>query len=194
VTTSGPHDDSPSGLSDQDRSTLLRLARQALVDYLRNRTLPDCRSKAPALLEHRPTFVTLRRHDTGELRGCRGECVARQPLIESVAHMAIASATEDPRFPPVTVDEIPRLHIEISALTPLEPIRPEDVEVGRHGLMIVRGPVSGLLLPQVAQSYNWDRVKYLDAVCWKAGLPRDAWRGGDVELYAFEAEVWKEDD
>jgi len=186
-------DSSPSPtLTDEDKQALLHLARQTLIDYLGNGTLPDLRTDSLALLEPRATFVTLRRKDTDELRGCRGEVVARQPLIASVAHTAASSATEDPRFAPVTAAEVPHLHIEISALTPMQPILPDEVVIGRHGLMIQQGPYAGLLLPQVPTAYGWDREEYLEALCHKAGLPGSAWHEPGVELLAFEAEVWGE--
>jgi AmmeMemoRadiSam system protein A len=186
-------DDSPHPtLTDEDKLVLLRLARQTLIDYLGSGALPDVRTDSAALLQPRATFVTLRSQDTDELRGCRGEVIASQPLIESVAHTAISSATEDPRFMPVTVDEIPFLHIEISALTPMTPIFPEEIIIGRHGLMIQKGPYAGLLLPQVPTTHGWDREEYLDALCHKAGMPAGAWREPGVELLAFEAEVWEE--
>lgn len=181
-------------LTDEDKAALLRLARQTLVDYLGKGTVPDLGTDSRALLELRATFVTLRRKETDELRGCRGEVVAHKSLIESVAHTAISSATEDPRFMPVTAEEIPHLHIEISALTPMTPILPEEVVIGRHGLMIKKGPYAGLLLPQVPITYGWGREQYLKALCQKAGLPSSAWREPGVELVAFEAEVWGEDD
>jgi AmmeMemoRadiSam system protein A len=181
-------------LSDADKLTLLRTARQTLEDHLDDGRAPNCETDNPALLEHRATFVTLRQHETGDLRGCRGETVARQPLIESVAHMAIASATDDPRFPPVALGEVPSLHIEISALTPLAPIEAEDVEVGRHGLLISRDQHSGLLLPQVPVDHGWNKDEFLDWVCRKAGLPDGAWRSTDADLYGFECEIWEEDE
>jgi len=104
----------------------------------------------------------------------------------------IASATDDPRFPPVAMGEVAALHIEISALTPLESITPEEVEVGRHGLLISRGEYSGLLLPQVPVDHGWDREQFLDWVCRKAGLPDGTWRSSDAELRGFECEVWHE--
>jgi AmmeMemoRadiSam system protein A len=137
-------------LSAEDKQTLLHLVRQTLNEYLSSGEMPpEFKTDSPALLQPRATFVTLRVRETGELRGCRGEVIARQPLVESVMNMVIASATDDPRFPPVTADEVPNLHLEISALTPMKPIKPEEVVVGRHGLMIVKGYSSGLLLPQV---------------------------------------------
>jgi AmmeMemoRadiSam system protein A len=108
--------------------------------------------------------------------------------------MAVAAGTQDPRFTPVSVAELKALTFEISALTPMTPIRPDEVEVGRHGLMISRGHFSGLLLPQVPVEQRWDRETYLRGLCAKAGLPSDAWRDDDVELRSFEAEVWGEED
>lgn len=106
--------------------------------------------------------------------------------------MAVASAVDDPRFEPVRWHEVPGLHIEISALTPPRPIRPEDVVAGRHGLTVMAGHAAGLLLPQVPGAYGWNREQFLQAVCEKAGLSQDAWRRAWVRLEAFEAEVWGE--
>jgi AmmeMemoRadiSam system protein A len=184
---------SPS-LSTEDKRELLTLARRTREDYLARDAAPKYRGESRALLERRATFVTLRRTDTGKLRGCRGEYVARRSLAESVITMTIAAATDDPRFPPVTADEVPDIGIEISALTPLRPIRPDEVVVGRHGLLIVKGGNAGLLLPQVPVSYGWDRDRFLEALCRKAWLPADAWTSDDAELYGFETETWGEDE
>jgi AmmeMemoRadiSam system protein A len=108
--------------------------------------------------------------------------------------MTIASAVDDPRFAPVTRAEVPGLHIEISALTPPAPIRPEQVVVGRHGLIISAGRTAGLLLPQVPREYGWNQEQFLRALCEKAGLPGNAWRVPGVRLEAFEAEVWAEEE
>ena len=182
------------GISAQDKETLLRLARQTLNDYLGTGKTPEIETPSPGLLAPRATFVTLRVRETGELRGCRGEILARQPLVESVTNMAIASATDDPRFHPVTIDEVPELHIEISALTPMRPIKPEDVVVGKHGLMIVKGHNSGLLLPQVPVEQGWNKEEYLRGLCHKAWLRDNDWKAKDAQLYAFEAEVWGEEE
>lgn len=179
-------------LSLDDKRFLLALARETLTAYLGGQALSDYSVTSPALLAPRASFVTLRRRDSGDLRGCRGERTARRPLVESVFHMTIASAVDDPRFEPVRRSEVPGLHIEISALTPSQPIRPEDVVVGRHGLIIVAGRSAGLLLPQVAVAYGWNREQFLRAVCEKAGLSPDAWRRAWVRLEGFEAEVWGE--
>lgn len=187
------HGESAPQLSAEDKRTLLRIARRSLIDYLGGGRLPVCPTDSPAFLVPRAVFVTLRHRETGKLRGCRGESVARQPLVESVADMAIAAATDDPRFPPVTLDEVSDLQIEISMLSPMRPIRPDDVVVGRHGLMIVRGRHRGLLLPQVPEAHGWDREAFLRWTCRKAGLPETDWQLDDTQLYAFECAVWEEE-
>ncbi len=176
-------------LSDDAKRLLLRLARQTLIEHLdRGDSDPPC-SEIPALNEPRATFVTLRRRDTGELRGCRGETRARRPLIESVARQVIASATDDPRFVPVACEEVASLQIRISVLTPMRRLRPDDVVLGRHGLLLMRGRRSGLLLPQVPAYYGMTEPKeFLDALCRKAGLPRGSWSEPDAVLLGFEAE------
>jgi AmmeMemoRadiSam system protein A len=183
--------DAPA-LTQDDKQALLQLARQTLNDYLSKGKQPDFKPASPGLTEQRAAFVTLRVRETGELRGCIGEVIAREPLWECVRNMAVAAATEDPRFMPVTADQVPGLHIEISALTPMKPIQPKEVVVGRHGLMIVRGSSRGLLLPQVPVEQGWDREEFLRGLCHKAWLPENAWKAKDAQLYAFEAEVWGE--
>ena len=118
--------------------------------------------------------------------------MARRALVDSIANMAVASAIDDPRFEPVSAAEVPDLHIGISALTPLFELDPADVVVGRHGLLITSGKMSGLLLPQVATERGWDREEFLAHTCLKARLPEDAWQAADAQLYGFEAEVWEE--
>ena len=181
-------------LTGEDKRTLLRLARQALHEYLDAGELTILDTDSPALLERRAAFVTLWSRASGELRGCRGEAYPRVALIDAVVQMAIAAATDDPLFPNVTADEVPDLRIEINVLTPMEPIRPEEVVVGRHGLRIVSGASTGLLLPDVPTRYDWDREEFLRWVCKKAGLAPDALQGGDVQLYGFESESWGEEE
>lgn len=178
-------------LTEEERRRLLGIARGALEAHLRGE-----RASRPAkdggLGEPRGAFVTLRRRQDGELRGCIGTMEPERPLAEAVARMAVAAATQDGRFDPVTSGELPSLRIEISALGPLQRIRPEDVEVGRHGLLISLGPRRGVLLPQVPVEHGWDRETFLDHTCWKAGLPEDAWRRAEAELLAFTADVFDE--
>jgi AmmeMemoRadiSam system protein A len=141
------------------------------------------------LLEKCGAFVTL--HKSGSLRGCIGYAEPAKPLFRTVRQCALAAALHDPRFEPVVPDELPDLHIEISVLSPLQVIAPEQIEVGRHGLIVSLGPRRGLLLPQVASGWKWDRIRFLEEACVKAGLPRDAWnRGAKVE--AFTAQVFAE--
>lgn len=181
-------------LTPEDKETLLRVARQTLTEYLSNGARPALSAQSPRLQAPRATFVTLRVRSTGELRGCRGEIVARMPLIESVQNNAIYSAVDDWRFERVKASEVPNLHIEISVLTPMRPIQPQDVQVGRHGLMIVVGNHSGLLLPQVPVEQGWDRETFLRGLCHKAWLPDYAWQDKDAQLLAFEAIVFGEEE
>jgi hypothetical protein len=114
--------------------------------------------------------------------------------VDTVAEMAVAAATRDGRFAPVTAHELDSLTLEISVLTPLQPIRPDEVEVGRHGLLLRCGERRGVLLPQVALEHGWDRVSFLAHTCEKAGLPAEAWKGAGVELFGFGATVFGEGD
>jgi len=177
---------------EPERAALLVLARTAVERALAGRPAPEIVPALAALKEPHAAFVTIRRLGTGRLRGCRGECPARSPLPECVRRVAVSVALDDPRFPPVTRDELPILRFEISALTPPEPIRPEDVVVGRHGLLLSGEAAVGLLLPQVPVEQGWNREAFLDGLCVKAGLPVGSWRRPDLTLSAFEAEVWSE--
>jgi AmmeMemoRadiSam system protein A len=182
-------------ISTQEKLFALHLARRALYEYLGRGVLPEYRTELPGLLQLRGTFVTLLRRDDGRLRGCRGEPQARRPLIESALRQAIAAATDDPRFPAVTEEEVPGLSIHISALTPPRPIRPEEVVLGRHGLIILKGRRSGLLLPEVRDLFGLrDRWEFLEALCRKARLAEGAWSESDAQLYAFETERWSDED
>jgi len=132
-------------------------------------------------------FVSL--YLRGELRGCIGRMDADQPLSVTVLAMAVAAARDDPRFPPLTPDELDDLEVELSVLSPYRPARADDVVVGRHGVLVRRGARHGVLLPQVATEFGWDRETLLTMVCRKAGLEGGAWRAGHVELFTFEAQV-----
>jgi AmmeMemoRadiSam system protein A len=177
-------------LTDEERQALLRAARESIAAHFQRRR-PQLPAPAGALAENRGAFVTLHRPD-GELRGCVGMMQSDRPLLETVARMAVASATEDGRFEPVTEAELPGLVIEISALGPLQPIHPGEVEVGRHGLLIAYMGQRGVLLPQVPVEHGWDRETFLAHTCHKAGLPPDTWRKTGVELKGFTAAVFSE--
>jgi AmmeMemoRadiSam system protein A len=174
------------------RVALLALARESVSRALDGRAPPEIGPEFAAVSTPRAAFVTIRRRDTGELRGCRGECPARRPLAECVRGVAVAAALADPRFVPVTREELPDLHFEISALTDPVPIRPEEVRVGRHGLILAADGTIGLLLPQVPVEQGWDTEAFLDALSHKAGLARGRWRRPGAALRAFEAEVWSD--
>ena len=135
-------------------------------------------------------FVTLNKDH--QLRGCIGNIRGTEALYQTVSRMAIAAATEDPRFPPVRPEELDQITIEISVLTPLKKISsPEEIQIGRDGLYIEKGFYHGLLLPQVATEYGWNREEFLQHTCLKAGLPPDAWREG-ATTYSFSAQVFNE--
>jgi AmmeMemoRadiSam system protein A len=180
-------------LTGEERQALLEAAREAIAAHFARR-LPRLPPKTPSLAAPRGAFVTLRRLEDDDLRGCIGQMRSDQPLLDTVARMAVAAATEDGRFDPVTAGELPELAIEISALGPLAPIRPEDVVVGRHGLLIGYGGRRGVLLPQVPIEQGWDRETFLDHTCLKAGLAPGTWSKPGVELLAFTAQVFGESD
>ncbi|HEY6008463.1 MAG TPA: AmmeMemoRadiSam system protein A [Geobacteraceae bacterium] len=176
-------------LDESQRNGLLGIARRALEGYIGGGSIPSEAEARGRMTAPGAAFVTLTKN--GRLRGCIGYTEAVAPLVKVVQECAVAAATEDPRFPPVSPTELPNLRIEISVLTPMFPIRPEDVEVGRHGLMVAQGRMRGLLLPQVPVEWGWDRETFLDQACVKAGLPPSAWRHG-ATLRAFTAEVFGE--
>lgn len=178
-------------LSNQQKRQLVRVARQALEAAVGSGCAPDLATGDPDLMEPRGAFVTLKQQ--GQLRGCIGYVQPRLPLIQAVADNAQSAALHDPRFPPVTAAELDDIDIEISALTPLEPVsQVQEIEIGRHGLMISCGANRGLLLPQVPVEWGWDRDEFLAHTCHKAGLSPDAWQRQDAELLWFEAEVFGE--
>lgn len=170
-------------LSEDDRRTLLDLARNTVAAAARGADPPDLANPSGALRERGAAFVTLR--IGGELRGCIGHVQAVSPLWESVREMAEAAAARDARFPAVRPDETPRLEVEISVLSPMRPLRPEEIIVGTHGLYVRRGARAGLLLPQVAVEWKWNRAEFLRKTFEKAGLPPDT---RDAEILAFTVE------
>jgi len=168
---------------------LAALARAALAAALRGEPLPALPDGAGAVAR-RGAFVTLRK--AGELRGCIGHLHGDRAVAEVVCEMAVAAALEDPRFPPVTVEELAEITVEVTVLTPprrLTPVDPTAVAVGRHGLVVRHRGAAGLLLPQVAVEHGLDARAFLDAVCRKAGLRAGAWRHPEAEVLIFEGEV-----
>jgi AmmeMemoRadiSam system protein A len=180
-------------LNLEQRKTLLRIARESIATFLDGgrpdltRYTIDEMLRAPA-----GAFVTLNQ-STGELRGCIGSIQPVAPLYMAVSMSAINAAFRDPRFHPVQLEELPGLHLEISVMGPIERVASfEEIRVGRDGLIVSRGHSAGLLLPQVATEYGWDRDTFLSHTCLKAGLSRDAWRTQDTRIERFSAEVFGE--
>jgi uncharacterized protein len=175
-----------SEYSQEERELLLGLAHRAISAVLDHQPL-DLTPASPHLAQPRGAFTTLHLH--GKLRGCIGYVLPKHSLFQTVVETAQAAAFEDPRFVAVTAEEAPSLMVEISVLSLLQPIRPEDVVVGVHGLIVSKGGRRGLLLPQVPAEWGWDRGTFLAQTCLKAGLPPDCWMHG-AELKAFTAEVF----
>jgi len=182
----------PAGsvLTLMDRTALLMLARATIAARLGCAAAQPARTPAFDMIAG--AFVTV--CVKGALRGCIGMTDQLQTLEDAVTHCAAAAAFEDPRFAPVARADLDGLAVEISLLTPLEPlIDPATIEIGRHGLVVERGWCRGLLLPQVAVERRWSAREFLHHTCLKAGLPPDAWQRG-AALYCFEADVFGEVD
>ena len=177
-------------LTAAQQEFLLRLARDTITAHLRGGKKPAAATDDPVLKGKRGAFVTL--HVDGQLRGCIGYPLPHKSLVETISEMAIAASTKDYRFQSIRESELERLRIEISALTLPRLIKdPAEVVVGRHGIIISKGPNKGLLLPQVPGEYGWDRETFLRHGCLKAGLPDDAWTKG-ARIEVFEAQVFSE--
>jgi AmmeMemoRadiSam system protein A len=195
---SPPHDDRfsrlsclsgishPDEFSPDERNLLLRLAHDAIAASLDQREL-SLDPPSAHLAEPRGAFTTL--YYRGGLRGCVGYVFPVTPLYRTIAETARGAAFDDSRFSPVTHDENPELKVSLSVLSPPQPIQADQVEIGRHGLLISLGLHRGLLLPQVPVEHRWNRIQFLEQTCRKAGLPLNAWQTG-ARLEAFTAEVF----
>jgi len=179
-------------LSSDDKELLLRIARQHIFTCLRGAEPPEYNITSEALAEKGVgAFVSL--YLGKELRGCIGSFGSPTPLFETISDMAVAAATTDPRFDPLTPADLLSIVIEISVLTPVKRATDvSEIEVGRHGLYIVKGEKRGVLLPQVAAEQGWGRNEFLDHTCMKAGLEPGDWKADDAEIYTFEADIMKE--
>lgn len=187
-------------MDEEDGELLVGLARKAISSYLEEgRTIEAPADVREELKEKRGVFVTLNTYPAGELRGCIGLPEPVKPLIEAVIEAAVSSATRDPRFPSLSIHELPHVTVEVTVLTPPQPIkagtpegRLEEIVIGRDGLIIERGWSRGLLLPQVPVEHRWSREEYLAYLCMKAGLPTDAWMDRATRLYRFEGVIFSE--
>ena len=179
------------GLAEEDHHSLLKFARQCVMAAVSGSTKPEAPAISPFNLVC-GVFVTL--HVRERLRGCIGVIEAGEPLGISVAHCAAGAALHDPRFSPLRLEELDSLQIEISLLSPPFAIRPEEIEIGRHGLIVATERRRGLLLPQVATEHSLDKNAFLEETCRKAGLPRDAWKTDAVQILGFTSEVFSDSD
>lgn len=180
-------------LDEQDRARLLQIARQAITTAVTQGRLLQLTDPGGRLNSPAGVFVSLHKHDL--LRGCIGQVTARDPLYRAVIDAATSAALHDPRFPPLSREELDEVDIEISVLSPMAELDASSAEkqivIGRHGLMVSKGANRGLLLPQVAVQFGWEAREFLEETCLKAGLPRQAWRSG-ARLEIFTAEVFGE--
>jgi AmmeMemoRadiSam system protein A len=176
-------------LTELQKKALVDLARRSVVATVAGAASPTLSVAVP---DASGVFVTIKRR--GELRGCIGTLQCQHGLVAEIVRCAADAATEDPRFPPVAVDELPEVDVEVSVLGPLEPVDPraaDAIVIGRHGLVAERGFRRGLLLPQVATEWGWTVEQFLRQTCLKAGLEQDAWQR-DARILRFEAEVFGE--
>ena len=176
---------------DEQRE-LISLAKSVIKNYLKNGTVLELAQINPKFNQVAGAFVTLKNNQ--QLRGCIGIFESDLPLYQVIIEMAIAAATEDNRFLPITIDELNNIEIEISVLSPLTKINSwQEIELGKHGVQIVSGYNRGVFLPQVAIENNWDLETFMDFLCVeKAGLPIEAWKDGSADLYIFTAQVISE--
>jgi AmmeMemoRadiSam system protein A len=179
-------------MNDTQRQTLLAIARDTVEAVVTGKPVPEPESDDPELNANCGCFVTLK--NRGQLRGCIGQFTSERPLIELVVDMAKASATSDPRFlgNPIRARELDELDIEISVLSPLQRTDdPMSLRLGVDGIYIKKGRASGCFLPQVAEETGWSKKEFLSYCCaHKAGLPSDAWKEPETEVYLFTAEVF----
>jgi len=180
-------------LNEKQQKVLLGIARKTVEEYVRSRKITEFNVEDPLLKEKRGVFVTLRKK--GMLRGCIGYIMPLEELYKAVSKMAIQSSTGDPRFPPVRPEELAEVEIEISVLTVPERINSVDeIEMGKHGVIVKRGSNQGVFLPQVATETGWSKEEFLNRLCYdKAHLPADAWKDKDTEIYTFSAQVFEEE-
>jgi AmmeMemoRadiSam system protein A len=179
-------------LNQQQKTILMDIAKKTIEAAALSGKVPDFTVTDQVLKEKCGAFVTI--HKKGNLRGCIGNIIGTLPLWETVRKMAVAASLHDPRFAPLSPDELEDIDIEISVISPFEKINDiEKIEVGKHGLFIRQGYYQGLLLPQVATEYNWSRREFLEHTCEKAGLYRNCYKEKNCEIFVFTAAVFGED-
>jgi hypothetical protein len=176
-------------LNANEQTALLDIARKAIETCVRTGKKYVEPREEKTLNRRNGCFVSIKQG--GQLRGCIGNFQSELPLFREVAEMAVASASKDPRFYPMKEEDLQNFNLEISVLSPLRKVDGiEEIEVGKHGIYLERGYYRGVLLPQVAAEYGWDRETFLRQTCLKAGLPTDAWQADDIEIYIFSAQIF----
>ena len=189
--TDKPASDKVNYLTPAEEKECLRIARETVEAWVRRHEKPEYKATTPTMAKDGACFVTLKKD--GELRGCIGHIIPNEPLYLNVRNMAVAASSEDPRFPPVTPDEMPKIKIEVSVLTPITPVTdPQEVRVGTDGLIMSRGYNRGLLLPQVPGEFGWNREEFLSHTCRKAGMEMDCWKKSGITIEKFQAQVFGE--
>jgi MEMO1 family protein len=185
-------DAAPFSLGQAERAELLRIAKASVETAVKEGKLYDLPAeKFESLTQERGAFVTLKKR--GELRGCIGYVAPMKPLAVTVRDVAAYAALRDNRFPPVNVEELPEIHLEISVLSPLRRVLDlKQIRTGRDGLVVKQGETEGLLLPQVAPEQGWDRMTFIQQTCRKAGLPENAWQNAETDVFSFTALVFGE--
>ena len=180
-------------LTQDEKSILLKLARDTITQYVTEGRKPPLPEATGMLGEPYGCFVTV--HMNGQLRGCIGNMIGRGPLVELIQEMAVAASTQDPRFHALSKEELSEIDIEISVLSLMRKITDvNEIEVGKHGIIMGRGVCQGVLLPQVATEQGWDRQTFIENTCLKAGLPTDAWKDPKTNIEIFSAQVFGEKD
>lgn len=174
-------------LSDEDRRAILDVAGQCVRQAVCHGTILSSFPNTGIFGKRCGLFVTL--HVGKRLRGCIGILDADTTLGENLARCAADAALHDPRFSRMRPEELGEMEVEVSLLSPMRPIHPEKVEIGKHGLLVELGGRRGLLLPQVAVEHHLTREEFLAETCAKAGLPREAWKSGETKLHGFECEI-----
>ncbi len=178
-------------LNAREKAVLLAIARKAIDSWISTQQPYIEPREEKALNMRNGCFVTIK--EQGRLRGCIGNFSSELPLFREVSEMAVASASKDPRFYPLKEEDLGEITLEISVLSPLKKIEDiAEIEVGRHGIYLEKGYYRGVLLPQVATEHGWDCETFLKQTCVKAGLPTEAWRADDAEIYIFSAQVFGE--
>jgi hypothetical protein len=186
-------------LSLAEGKELIKLARRSIAYFLASGRKLNETTEKKRLLEKRGCFVTLHSFPDKELRGCIGFPYPIMPLWNAAAEAAVQAAFHDPRFPQLQSSEIEQIVLEVSVLTPPEEMKgekkkiAENIRIGKDGLIVKRGPRSGLLLPIVPVTHQWDAQTLLEQTCVKAGLPETAWRATDTQIFKFQSQVFEEE-